>query len=586
MPIQLLPELVVSQIAAGEVVERPASAVKELVENALDAGAAHIFIEVNEGGRRLIRVSDDGTGIPTNEVTLAVARHATSKLTSASDLATMQTLGFRGEALASIVAVSHTTLVTRHRSEQTGMELRLEGGQLRHQKAIGVPAGTVITVENLFYNTPARLKFLKSEANEKRHIQNIICDYAMAYTNVRFVLAFDGREVFRSLGGGNLDDVVVKVFGLDVFKQMVEVMGGEHLDNDHALELHGYISLPDMHRNDRSRIAIFVNGRSVQDNNLVYAITQAYHLLMERGRYPYAILMLRCSPSFVDVNVHPTKAEVRFADPNLVFVAVQRAVRDVLLRRTRYIGTMPSEQRREPLDISTNLPSQNILDIEVEDAVPTSRPQRMEQTEDDEFAYIPDGSERPAKPRTLPPLRAMGQLSASYIVAEGPAGLYLVDQFAASERVLYESLLEEHGKLHESTHTLTATTLELTAAQMRLMGQHQDALGALGIVYDVFGNNSLILRQVPQLVAPRDALELLRQLVIGLSEGDSVPQGVLLRLAQIAAYKTGQKLTTEQMEGLLRRLERCPQPLRSPSDKATLIHMSSDQLAKEFTRRG
>lgn len=583
MPIQLLPDHVISQIAAGEVVERPASVVKELVENALDAGATNIIIDVAEGGRRLIRVSDDGSGIRPGEVKLALARHATSKLQQASDLLRLQTLGFRGEALASIAAVSLLTFVSRHRDEGTGVEVRVEGGTWRSQREVGAPAGTIAAVENLFFNTPARLKFLKTESTERRHIQNLVMDYAMAYPHVRFVLAQDGREAFRSNGTGRLQDVVARVFGLEVFKQMAEVTSEEALPLGDRLTLRGYVSLPEMNRNDRSRIVLFVNGRAVQDANLVYAITQAYHLLMERGRYPYAILLLNVPSDFVDVNVHPTKAEVRFQDSNIVFVAVQRAVREVLMRTMRSPQPTFATSARpvSPQNISTNLPEQASMGFDVEAA---ARPRRAPGADDD-FAYIPTGAGRPAKPRTLPPLRVLGQLAASYIVAEGPAGLYLVDQFAASERVIYERLVDERDSLQETAQPLQAVTVQLTASQMKRMASAAGAMQALGLAWEPFGPATYRLLTVPAITGGRGADELAARLALSVEQGAAREGDLMAVVAAHCAYKTGQRLSQEQMEEVLRLLERASDPFNSPSGRSILIHMSADQLAREFTRR-
>jgi DNA mismatch repair protein MutL len=592
MPIEKLTEFVISQIAAGEVVERPSSVVKELIENSLDAGATHIAIEVQEGGRKLIRVSDDGSGIPAQEVRLALARHATSKLKNADDLYAIQTLGFRGEALSSIVAVSRTTLVTRHRQENMGIEVRIEGGEMRYEKGKGVPAGTVISVENLFFNTPARLKFLKTENTEKRHIYNLITDYAMAYPQVKFTLLQDGRETFRSTGSGNLADVAVKVFGLDVFKQMLEVYGEEVIQyGGDKITVQGYVTMPEMNRNDRSRIVLFVNGRAVQDSGLVYGITQAYQMLMEKGRYPYAMLMLGVPTDFVDVNVHPTKAEVRFQDSNITFVAVQRAVREVLLKSAKLSLSQRNELATAPIvprptwqnsANRTTQPQQDDMGFSVESY---ARPRTAPDMSDDDLAYIPEGAGKPSKPRTLPPLRVMGQIGAMYIIAEGPAGLYLVDQYAASERVMFEELTENFATLAESVTVLNGATIDLTAKQFKSIEPHIESLARLGIQLEPFGNTTLAIRAIPSVVQARDAIELVGRIVLGLEQGDVFPHGFLVRIAQIGAIKNGQALTTEQMQQVIRKLERCPDPLISPSGRATLIHMSSEQLAREFSKK-
>ncbi|MBZ0275189.1 MAG: DNA mismatch repair endonuclease MutL, partial [Anaerolineae bacterium] len=481
MSIRVLSDLVVAQIAAGEVVERPASAVKELVENALDAGATHVEIAVAGSGRQMIRISDNGSGIPTTEVDLAFHRHATSKLETLDDLSRIQTLGFRGEALASIAAVSQVTVTTRHRDDTAGTRLRLEGGEIIRRETVGAPAGTVITVENLFYNTPARLKFLKKESTEKRHIMTVITRYAMAYPQVRFVLLQDGREVFRSSGSGQLADVLVAALGIDSFKDMIEVEGEIQPEPDApSIRVFGYTSAPNLNRADRGHITLFVNGRSIQDANLTFAVTQAYHTLLMTGRHPVAVLMVELSPEDVDVNVHPTKAEVRFRDPGAIFSAVQRAVRQAVvmlaqtptLRGGRYIlpdqgqneeaWSLGEPRRRAQLD----------MDLGLEDVgqYPRQLPGQDAPAEEDDPTAIPVGLGAPAKPRTLPILRVVGQVGATYIVAEGPAGLYLIDQHAAHERILYEQFMEEHARHQQPRqYALESQVIEFAPGEARLV---------------------------------------------------------------------------------------------------------------------
>ncbi len=335
MPIQILPEVVAAQIAAGEVVERPASVVKELLENSLDAGAHVIRVEVESGGRRLMRVTDDGCGIPGGEAELAFARHATSKLHRLADLDNIQTLGFRGEALASIGSVAQVTLLTRTADESAGTLLRLDGGRLVEHHAAGTPVGTVISVENLFFNTPARLKFLKAEATERRHIDAVVTRYAMAYPNVRFSLLQDARVTFSTAGTGDLADVLVDVLGAETMREMLPVNPVEPQRPDLPdITVYGYTSAPHVNRNTRSQITLFVNGRHIQDSSLGYAVGQAYHTLMPADRYPIAVLMINMPPGDVDVNVHPAKAEVRFRSPDAVFSAVQRAVRRAVIAQS------------------------------------------------------------------------------------------------------------------------------------------------------------------------------------------------------------------------------------------------------------
>ncbi len=590
MTIAVLPDSVVAQIAAGEVVERPASVVKELVENALDAGATSIHVTVESGGRRLIRVVDNGSGIPADEVGLAFTRHATSKLRTADDLVGVQTLGFRGEALASIASVSHVSVVTRHRNEQSGIQLTLEAGVPVQRRAVGAPVGTAVTVEHLFFNTPARLKFLKSESTEKRHIDLVVSRYAMAYPHVRFVLDQDGREAFRSSGSGDLAEVLVAALGLETFSDMIPVGGDHRASGFSPIGVHGFTSGPGTHRADRSRITLFVNGRWVQDPGLTYAVTQAYHTFLMRGRYPVAVLMISVALSDVDVNVHPAKAEVRFRDPNAVFSAVQRLVRRAVVD----YGAVPQIHRTntDPL-LSTGLidrdrARQKSLLLEFE-----SPGQFAQHTESANHVYsVPPSSAQEAvtRPRTLPMLRVVGQIGASYIVAEGPVGVYMIDQHAAHERILYEQLMEERAQGGTVVQlTLAAQTVALPAFEARLVEENLDQLGELGFQVEPFGPDVFLIRGIPALLADSDPVETFLSIVEELEAGaapgaSSIEERIVRQVCRLAAVKAGTILSMEEMQGLVRQLERCQAPLTCPHGRPTLIHLSSEQLAREFRR--
>jgi DNA mismatch repair protein MutL len=609
MAIEILSKLVIDQIAAGEVVERPTSVVKELLENALDAEARTVRVSIQEGGQKLMRISDDGLGIPASDVEMAFMRHATSKLRGIDDLQTIHTLGFRGEALASIAAVSHVQVMTRHHEEETGTRLLLEGGEITLRQTVGTPIGTVISVENLFFNTPARLKFQKKEATERRQIASLVTHYAMAYPHVRFILDQDNREVFRSSGSGQLADVVVKSLGLDSFKRMVEVYG-EHED----IRVIGYTSTPDFYRSDRGRITLFVNGRYVQDSSLNYAVVQAYHTLMATGRYPISILLIDLPSQEVDVNVHPTKAEVRFRDPNRVFSAVQRAVRQSVigLSQTPYFkSTRPngnagdvnspwsfetdaeaiepgSGQLSMPLGMNGSGRYASQTDSRRERRVA----QRNAQNEDDELdlSGIPVGAGSILKPRTLPVLRVVGQVGAMYIVAEGPAGMYLIDQHAAHERILYEQVLEEFNQQQPMAQfTLDAQTIDLAPAEARLVEEHQEALANAGFLLEPFGMNTFLIRSIPAMLAKQDPVEsiagIIDDLELAKQPGMKAIEDQLIRyVCKRAAVKAGQILSIDEMQSLIRQLERCEAPHTCPHGRPTMLHMSGDQLAREFGR--
>ena len=357
MPIRVLPPEVAGKIAAGEVVERPASVVKELLENSIDAGATDVRVEIREGGRRLIRIADNGGGIPESEVVLAFARHATSKLTDVEDLDRIATLGFRGEALASIASVSEVTVLTRPRSQAMGRLLRVDGGEIVRQEGKGSPAGTVVTVEHLFRNVPARLKFLRQPQTETGHIHTAITRYALAYPEIRFVLTADGRQTFQSSGNGKLYDVLIAVYGLDVAEKTIKVSSrresgveeeiSPEASNPPSCQVHGYTSSPSLHRANRTYITFFVNRRWIQDRSLAHAVAQAYHTLLPVGRHPLAVLLLEMDPGEVDVNVHPTKREVKFRNSRSVFSAVQSTVRRALVERSP-VPTMAHSPRTWP----------------------------------------------------------------------------------------------------------------------------------------------------------------------------------------------------------------------------------------------
>ena len=592
MPIQILQDKVIAQIAAGEVIERPASVVKELIENSLDAGSTSIHVSAAGGGRLKIQISDNGHGIPASEAELAFARHATSKLSDAEDLSHIRTLGFRGEALASIASVSRTAIKTRFREEEIGTQLQLEAGQIVHHQSVGVPSGTTITVENLFYNTPARLKFLKAENTEKQHIALVVTRYAMAYPHVRFVLEQDGRESFRTAGSGQLGEVLVAGLGVDTFRDMVEIDNSDA--NSGPIRVYGYTSMPNLNRADRSRIILFVNGRWVQDSSLSYAVIQAYHTFLMKGRFPVAVIMINVPSEEVDVNVHPTKAEVRFQNPNEVFAVLQRTVRRTVIdyAQSPAIGTHRGFTATFDSQ-SDNYESQLGLDLEIDSPGryphQYQRSQAHHSTEEDPTS-IPVGPLPPGKPRTLPMLRVIGQVGASYIVAEGPAGLYLIDQHAAHERILYEQFMEIHS--HQETLaqlTLSAQTIELPAPEADMIEANLDLLQSVGFNLELFGANTFVIRSIPAILADTDPVDAIHAVVRELEAGHnpghtSIEQKLIQRVCKQAAVKAGTILSIEEMQGLIRQLERTDSPHTCPHGRPTMLHMTSDQLAREFGR--
>jgi DNA mismatch repair protein MutL len=591
MPIHVLPEQVASQIAAGEVVERPSSVVKELVENSIDAGARDIRVEARAGGKRFIRVADDGCGVPAAEAELAFHRHSTSKLATADDLARITTLGFRGEALASIAAVSRVTFVTRAVDEPLGTLLRLEGGQVVTRAESGRPPGAAVTVEDLFFNVPARRKFLRTERTERGHIDAWLTRYAMAYAGLRFTLIHDGRTVFQSPGNDRLRDVLVAVYGLEVGAALLEIISDaphpassiEHPISN--IQVTGFASPPSLHRANRGYITLFVNGRWVRDVRLTYAVVQAYHTLLPTGRYPLAVVMVRLPPEEVDVNVHPAKAEVRFHDGDAVFRAVQKAVRRTLLERS-------------PVPVAVHRPtawpaSSDRWREEHRERLAALRPQPVS-----EQLHLPAArpdAELPGRPLApsagrLPPLRVVGQLGATYIVAEGPGGMYLLDQHAAHERVLFEQLLAQRERAAVASQALLEPQpVELAPEAAGLLEEHLEMLGSLGIQVEPFGGTTMLVRALPAIVAQTDPRQVLEDVAAALEMGDAplggtVEEAVARQVCKRAAVKAGQVLAQAEMEELVRALEQCANPRTCPHGRPTMIHLSVEQLAREFGR--
>jgi DNA mismatch repair protein MutL len=688
MGIQVLPDTLVARIAAGEVVERPASAVKELVENAVDAGAREIRVECAEGGRRLIRVSDDGSGIRADEVLLAFTHHATSKLRAIDDLAHIGTLGFRGEALASIASVSIVTCSTRHADEEVGTLIRVDNGKVVAQERQGRTPGTTMTIEHLFGRVPARLKFLKSTQTERGHIDGIITRYALAYPHIRFTLLHDNRRAFQSLGNGNLHDVLIEVFGADAAAKMIPVgderqkpdkrrrtndesepesfwssaastgsgqtdstgsnqtpstssdpvapSGSEQSDaantvrddspssfgiRPSSIRVRGYAALPELDHANRSKIYLFVNGRPVQDTRLSFAVIQAYHTLLMTGRYPVAVILVDVPPEDVDVNVHPAKAEVRFRDADGVFSAIQRTVRRALLDSLP-VPEPPSVFVDRRLDVSgqtSDVRTQNtehraqnageasgwqvgggdaaqhpLSGSEAWDRVGISRSSAPESPTPIPYPppstpHAPLPTPHAARPQ-LPALRIIGQLAATYIIAEGPEGLYLVDQHAAHERILWERMMaaREMGAI-TSQALLDPVTVDVPSDSAHLLEGELEMLRDLGFEIDHFGGNTFLARSVPAVMVQDDISAALREIVADLEMGQvplrkDAEARVLRRVCKRMAVKGNHVLSYAEMAALVRDLESCESPRTCPHGRPTMIQIGVSQLEREFGR--
>jgi DNA mismatch repair protein MutL len=590
MSIHILPSEVASQIAAGEVIERPASVVKELLENSIDAGAKFIAIQVEGAGKRVIEVADDGCGILAQELALAVERHATSKLQSADDLFRIRTLGFRGEALASIGSVARLTIISRPAESEMGALLRVEGGAGEAVKATGAPVGTVVRVENLFFNVPARLKFLKTDTTEGRQIDTLVTRYALAYPDIRFQLKQEGKPALQTSGNGKRREVLAALYGVDVARQMLEVLAEEE-----GLDIRGFISPTALTRSNRREIIFFVNGRPVQDTALVAALIKAYHTFLMVGRYPLGILFLDTPAESVDVNVHPTKAEVRFRDPSRVFSGVQVAVRRALLAHTpiprlenqlRWTAEPDWEAANQKTYPDWQTAQEIGPQIAPDDFTPGSPSHSTFQTVEANQSLQPG-----LEGARIPLLRLVGQIASAYLVAEGPDGLYLIDQHAAHERVLFERFMAQRSGDIPSQVLLQPATVELPAASARLLEPQLPMLQQLGFEVEIFGSNTYLVRAIPDLLSGSDPAAALRVLVEDFEEDekplrDEVEARIIARVCKRAAVKAGHTLSPQEQKSLLTDLENCQSPRTCPHGRPTMIHLSVDLLERQFGRRG
>lgn len=557
-PIQVMPHDLAMKIAAGEVVERPASAVKELLDNALDAGADQIKIEIREAGLKLIRVSDNGCGIAHDELALAFTSHATSKISTLEDLQRLSTLGFRGEALPSIAAVSRVEVQTRAAEDPTGTRFLIEHGTVVAQRACSAPLGTRISISDLFANVPARRTFVRSLRAEGGQIASAVMQYALAQPAIRLTLVIDDRLTFTSPGTGNLLDAVAAVYGPETVTMMRLVEA-----NEEGICLSGAISTPQLNRQNRTGITIFVNGRPVQNRSLGFALEEAYSGFLMTGRHPIAAVHLTVAPEEVDVNIHPSKSEVRFARERQIHATLHRAVASSLLQMRLEAREMRGLAELQDEPDGMEVAPQPLLD-EVAPETPSLLPQ-------------------------MPVLRVFGQANAAFIIAEGPDGLYMIDQHAAHERVLFDRLEEEMADgIALAQPLLEPETVDLPAAQMLALEENREMLHRLGFVLEPFGDTACLVRSVPVFVRGGDPGEMVREVLIELQqlpEPAAARERAMAALACKAAVKAGQSMEMREMQELVGQLERTLRPSTCPHGRPTMIHLSHSQLEREFGRR-
>ncbi len=600
--IKLLEKDVADKIAAGEVVERPLSVVKELTENSIDAGASSVTVEINHGGKDYIRVTDNGRGIPHDQVGLAFMRHATSKIRLESDLSRISTLGFRGEALASIAAVSKTELITRTADEKAGTRIRINGGETEEICSVASDEGTTIIVRDLFYNTPARRKFLKSDSAESALIVDYLSKMALAYPGVRIRVKSNGSILFSTLGGGDLYKAVLTVFGSASDFKLLPV---DYCEG--TLSVKGYVSAPTASRRDRRLQIFFVNDRLVRNKTLERALDQAYHDKLFEGRMPLAFLFVGTDPSEVDVNIHPHKTEIKFYDDNAVYEFMVRGIRRALLAPDAgSVGGIMAEKAEMP-EPERTYQAETIPDPVSDSGVSYGNVIKLSSTDNTDFfsglreqetaqALYGKASEQQVIEEAsfdkdlhhlkFSSLEPVGQVFATYIVLRDESYVYFVDQHAAHERVLYERLLAAFNSGENASQLLMMPQIvQLSAAGKAAAEDKIDLLRRLGYRIEDFGPSEFIVKEVPAYFGEADAVEFLREVLDSNVPDVQAKRDEIIMASCKGAVKGNDILAPEEIRQLFADLDACENPYNCPHGRPTYIRFSQYDLEKMFKRK-
>jgi len=578
MPITLLTPDTIGKIAAGEVVERPSSVVKELIENSIDAGASRIAVEIADGGSSLIRVSDDGMGMLIEDLSRAILRHATSKLTGFDDLERLSTLGFRGEALPSIGAVSSLTIRSTPRGAASGARIGLDYGTTVEPRVEAVAAGTTVTVSDLFGNVPARRKFLRQASTEAAYITRLIGAYACNRSDIRWSLVNEGRRTVSTPGNANDVDAAIGVFGPELADEVLLLRSEGSESAVRGIAVSGWVSSPRVTRSHRQNLFFFVNGRLVQHRTLTYALEEAFHSLLMVGRHPIGMVRIELDPAQVDVNVHPTKAEVKFVDERAVCRAVQRATHESLLMQHQDV--LPQVGFTAPPPRGATVEQESFGAWVAQHGV-GSRP-------DDA-----DGDAQPVQirphPSGVPVMRVLGQVGSTYIIAEGPEGMFMIDQHAAHERVMYEKILSQmQASGVERQAMLDPLIVELSPEELTVFDRSEEELREIGFEIDRFGEQSIAIREIPAMIRGIDIAERIHLILQELADGgagDSWLDSVAISAACHTSIRAGQSLSLPEMRELVAQLERTAQPRACGHGRPTMLHMSQSELERQFSRR-
>ncbi len=609
--LAILPENLINKIAAGEVVERPASVVKELVENSIDAGADHIHVEIEKGGMKLIKVSDNGSGIEKSLLPIALKRHATSKLGSLEELESIASLGFRGEALPSIASVSLFEITSKTEQQVSGYKIRLEGGKVVAESDSGAPDGTLIEVRELFFNTPARRKFMKTQVTETRHVIDTINGLALAYPAIGFELVSEGRELFSYSRASDYSQRVRDVLGMSDFKNMVEFS-----EEAEGLRLFGFTVKPEYARKNRAMVYFIVNGRRIQSSLMYSALRNGYGEFLIKGRYPQAVIYIYMDPSALDVNVSPTKSEVRFSNERMIYGSLMNSVRKALSRDDiiprgeegqEIHGRFPQTSARSAdanyrekirdaaeqfFAAQASRDDQSQTSLEIRPAIKTAT---LEEINPLEIRRQPETEVR-VEQRPVPEKRVLGsspykveQFADMFIVAFSRDQVMIIDQHAAHERILYERALKsfQEQKL-TSQKLLLPINIEMEPSMIAAAEQYFDLLDSLGFELERFGPRALAVYGIPAVTGGKNPEGLIKDLLSDLIEYGSESEDRFKLAAQMfacrAAIKAGDRLGEDMMRGLVRELYNAENPYICPHGRPTIIRHTVESLRQKFGR--
>ena len=586
--IKQLSKHLINQIAAGEVIERPASVVKELVENSIDAGSTKISIEINNDCRD-IRVADNGSGIHPDDIMLAFSKHATSKIATDEDLFDIHTLGFRGEALSSIISISKLTCTTRTVDFETGTKVKCENSEVK-QVETGCAVGTIMDIKDLFYNLPARLKFLKSSNTEFSYIQELIQSLALAHPECSLELKKNGKTVLKTTGQNNLLQTIKEVYSSDVISNLKEVL---KTDNLSGLKISGYVSTPDYTRSSKKSYHIYINSRTVKCPVFQKAIDTAYKSLIANGKYPFVVLNLEIPPSDVDVNVHPTKKEVRYKNPNQVFnfiyTSIQAGLMNYVERQENFNRPEPALPERENVIDFVQPKLESTGDIffdKADDTVYVS--DKIMQEEEEKFSSQQEQEEQrqffvPVETTPEPEENIIGQYKNTYILVEKEDGMEIIDQHIAEERYIYEKLMSEKNIV--SQMLFVSDVIPVSSTEAELIKENLEKFEKFGFGIEFLKENELIFRKIPQMIAKVNPKEILADILENIDSNiDRLEEKILITTACKASVKAGQKLSTWQMQEIVKKWRTTKMPYTCPHGRPIVKFFPHKEIAAFFQR--